>query len=206
MVALPASARKDGAADATPATPDVDNADVQMAEYRRLQHKIKALAQKNAWDGVERAYLELLATGVLPEFEDYMWGAHSARSIGDVTSTKRRLQRCNRIREEREVIEWLAQIEDQYGVVTLHGDPGKVELQPEQLPFDPIQAKSIEFAQQQITATGTFDGLLPAGNYVFGPFELQVRPHVTGETIDVRSGGYMRTLERAEAKEAKKKK
>ncbi len=175
-----------------------------MAEYYRLQQKIRTLAQKNQWEGVERSYTELIGTGVLPEFEDYLWGAHSARAMGDLTGTLLRLKKCNRIREDEEVINWMADIEDHYGHTVLRGDTGKVELTIATMPFDPIQARAIEFAQAEIVRTGTYDGYLPAGEYHFGPFDVDIRPRVSGETIDVRSDDFIRALEKQKAKEARK--
>ena len=82
---------KDGAADAVPEAPPVQQAQVKMAEYRRQQHKIQSLATKNAWEGVERAYQDLMATGVMPEYDDYIWGAKAAQALGDVTESRGRV-------------------------------------------------------------------------------------------------------------------
>lgn len=189
------------ATDEVPAPPG--EAAVRMAEYKRLHDKIGALAQKNAWQGVERAFEDMQATGVMLEFEDYLWGAHAARAIGNIGASRQRLKRCNSIREDREVIDWLAEIDANYGMVTLMGDPGKVELVAEQTPFDPVKKRAMEYAQAQILETGTFEGYLPSGNYTFGKFTVRVSPSIFGETIDVRSDDHIRRLEREAAKRSR---
>ena len=43
-----------------------------------------------------------------------------------------------------------------------------------------------------------FSGLMPAGTYNFGQFEFTVAGGMQTGTMDLRSDGYLRSLERAE--------
>jgi len=156
------------------------------AEYVRLSAELKRLAEKNAWAGVERTYQAILETGVDPSYDDYFYAAHAARSFGDVTAARDRLLLANNIREEREVMDWLWEIDSSYGKVSLMCDPGTLELTPDSMPFHPDRAAAVQFAQTKIKETGTYEGYLPEGNYTFGHFDVRVVPRVTTVRIDAR--------------------
>ncbi len=183
-------------------------------EYQRLSQELEKLASRNAWAGVERTYAALLATGVEPSFEDYLAGAHSARAIGDVASARTRLIAANAKREDRAVVDWLWDIDSHYNRVLLACDIGKVELQPEAVPFDPNQRKAVEFAQKEILEKGFFDGFLPQGRYVFGKEPgpdgaerdrtLSVEPRVQSIAFDIRTEEGIREAERIARKAEKK--
>jgi hypothetical protein len=179
----------------------------EQAEYYRLTQEMEKLAQRNAWSGVERAYERILETGVTPSFEDHLFGAHAARALGDATNARVRLVAANGLREEREVIDWLYTIDNNYGRVFLAADPGTMELVPEIMPFDPHMAKAIEYAQTQIVETGMFEGLLPKGSYTFGAEKIEVAPRVGTVRIDVRTDEGLeaqRKLEKKKEREEKK--
>lgn len=158
-----------------------------QAEYYRLSQELEKLAQRNAWAGVERTYRALVETGVSPTFDDFLYGAYGARAVGDVTSARARLLAANTIREEREVLDWLWEIDSNYGQVYLAADPGAVEFRVDSMPFEPNQAKAVEFAQTQITEIGVFEGYLPQGTYWFGTHEVKVQPRVQAVRIDIRT-------------------
>src|SRR5690606_35599656 len=88
-----------------------------QAEYIRLSAEMKRLAERNAWEGVERTYERILATGVAPSYDDHFLAAQSSRSIGDVNGARSRLLAANDVREEREVMDWLWEIDSSYGKV-----------------------------------------------------------------------------------------
>jgi len=173
----------------------------RLAEYERLSQEMTRLASRNAWEGVERAYQDLLETAIPPTAEEYHLGAQAAAKLGDVSSTRARLVLALEVLDSQEFRDWIHAIDSNYGPVSLKGDPGRVELSVEQMPFDPGKAAAIAFAQTQIAETGSFEGLLPGGTFQFGQMSLKVRPGVHTQRIDIRSDKYMRKLERMERKE-----
>ncbi len=183
-----------GASDAW-ATDDASAADATTelsavqtrAEYVRLEQELEKLASRNAWSGVERTYTSLVATGLPLSFQDHLYGAQSARTVGDVTSARARLLVANGLQEDREVLDWLWEIDSNYGVVYLAGDPGMVALEAEQMPFEPDAASAVTFAQSRIEEGGLFEGYLPQGNYTFGTQEVKVQPRVQATRIDLRT-------------------
>ncbi len=183
-------------------------------EYQRLSQELEKLASRNAWAGVERTYTALLATGIEPSFEDFVAGAHAARALGDVASARNRLIAANTRREERAVVDWLWDIDSNYNRVLLACDIGKVELQPESMPFDPNQRKAVEYAQKEIAEKGIFDGYLPQGRYMFGKEpgpdgaerdrSLAVEPRVQSIAFDIRTEEGIREAQRIARKAEKK--
>lgn len=183
LFASAASVRASDAEDGTlSAGPD-------QAEYVRLQQEIERLAQRNAWAGVERTYDEMLATGIPLAFEDHLAGAHAARALGDVWGARQRLTAANAVREgDREILEWLWDIDSHYGRVSLSCNPGKhqVEMTAEAMPFNPDQRRAVEFAIAEVRDTCLFDGLLPQGNYRFGTYDVKVQK-VQAVRLDLRN-------------------
>ena len=173
----------------------------RQAEYERLGQEMRSRAQKNAWDGVERSYAAMLATGVPLTGTEHFTGAQAASSLGNAAGARQRLQWALEVEDVKEYRDWLHSIDQTYGPVSLKGDPGKVVLSVETMPFDPTQAAAISYAQMLVEHSGEFEGLLPAGTYGFGTMDLRVRPGVHTERIDIRSDAYMRKLERLERKE-----
>lgn len=194
----------DAAAAADASTDATAQASHSQAEYYRLRQEMEKLASRNAWSGVEKMYRQLQGTGQTLSFEDNLLGAHAARALGDVTSARERLLLCNEMREDREVLDWLWDVDSHYGVVWLAADPGTLTLAADQMPFNPDQAKAVEFAQRQIAETGMFEGYLPAGLYRFGDHEVKVQPRVQAFRIDVRTDEGMRAQEQKARKEKKK--
>jgi hypothetical protein len=174
------------------------------AEYYRLRDKLDSLARKNHWAGAERTYQEMRLLNRELTFEDHLNGAQAARATGDITAARERLGQCHKIREDKEVIEWMASIDSEYGRVSLLSDPGKVQLDIKEMPFDPAVAASVKFAQERIVSTGSYDGLLPKGDYTFGPFDVKIRPGVDVQRIDVRTDEGIRAAEKAAARERRK--
>jgi len=178
----------------------------RYAEYVRLSQDLERLASKNAWSGVERTYQKCLATEVALSFEDHLAGAHAARASGDITAARERLMAANEIREEREVLDWLWDVDSNYGQVSLKGDVGTVTLEPMQMPFDPLMAKSIEFATSKIDETGAFEGYLPQGDYIFSGVKVKVRPRVMAARIDLRTDEGIEAARKRAKEERKAKK
>ena len=162
-----------------------------LAEYHRLAHDLQVLAARNAWSGVERTYDRIEATGVPMQFEELIAGAHSARVQGDTRAARDRLRAASRQREERDVLEWMWEIDQSYGQVFLVCEVVK-KRQPELtralMPFDPNHRRAVEFAIERLREVCLFDGLLPAGDYEFGHYSFTVHPHVESVSLDMRTG------------------
>ena len=176
------------------------------ARYVQDTQELEKLAQKNAWTGAERTFRDMQDLGVALSFNDYYLGAHAARATGDITSTRQRLMAANKVREDKGVLDWMWEIDSNYGVVYLAADPGAVPLEPEAMPFDPVQASAVTFAQQCLAQQGVFEGYLPQGNYQFGPHKVPVQPRVQATNIDLRTEEGQREVEKIKKKDAKKKK
>lgn len=178
-----------GAAAAEPPVAEAGDVSVSAdrGEYQRLTEEVARLAAKNAWSGVERTFLALQATGFPLSFEDWVAGAQSARTLGDARATRERLEAAKTLREDRSVIDWLWNLDTQFGKVSLACDPGSyITLIPKQTPFDPDQMRAIEHARAEIHDRCFFDGLLPAGQYEFYNRTIDVRPKVNTVQIDFR--------------------
>jgi hypothetical protein len=161
------------------------------AEAVRLGQEIEKLAQRNAWAGVERMFDALVATGVPPTFEDYVAGAHAARASGEVGAMRERLQAAHGLREDRQIIDWLADVDAKFGRVTLACDPVlDAALEVESMPFQPELRRAVEFASGILAETCAFDGLLPAGEYwlAWGNYRaaFKVMPRVASVRLDLR--------------------
>lgn len=169
-------------------TPALAGKEADQAEYMRLHGEMEKLAQKGAWTGVERTYQRIQELGVELGYTDYVNAAHAARQAGDVTEARSRLKMAVEIKEEREILDWLWEIDTNYGQVSIKTDLGAYALDMAQMPFEPDRAKAVRFAQDQITQTGTFEGYLPEGEYTIGEYELQVRPRVQAARVDLRTG------------------
>lgn len=183
------------------------SAQEQQAEYVRLSNQMAKLAARNAWSGVERTYLELLALGWDIGFDDHVSGAHAARDMGNITAVKRRLIAATEIREDDDITDWLFEIDGNYGRVNVAADKGKAELLAKVMPFSPDHRKAIEFAILQVAETGSYDGLLPAGDYSFGfggtLLDLEVIPRVQSIRVDLRTQKFIKKQSRQAEKEAK---
>ncbi len=186
LIVLLALAALAGEPEPVPLTPE-EAAQRGAAEYYRLSQTLVELASRNAWAGVERTFLALVATGVPPSFDDLLTAAHAARSIGNTAAVRARLLQANGLHEDPSVLDWLYELDNAYGTVSLAGNVGVVSLQPATMPFNPDQVASVTFAQRTIEETGVFDGLLPQGTYTFSDREIVVRPRVSTVKIDVRT-------------------
>ncbi|MFT4625065.1 MAG: hypothetical protein ACI8PZ_003731 [Myxococcota bacterium] len=165
-------------------------------EYVRISQEIEKLAMKNAWTGVNRLWPDLLATGVPLGLDELLAGAHAARALGDVDSSHIRLDSARTLvtddSTERQIIEWLSEIDTHYGRVSLKCDKQKQEasLEVVAMPFKPDMQLAIRYATEQVATVCDFEGMLPAGAYVFvvddTRAEIRVEPQVSSVQIDLR--------------------
>ncbi|TVQ87069.1 MAG: hypothetical protein EA397_19145 [Deltaproteobacteria bacterium] len=169
----------------------------RKAEYKRLHEEFQRLVKRNAWSGAERTYQAMLETGVEPAFEDLKTAAQVAQAFGRVHVVHERLVAASKLQEDKEVLEALWAIDDNYGQVYLAGNPGEATLRAQKTPFDPTHARAVEHAVETVEKTGMFDGLLPKGVYEFSGREVDVRPRVSQQRIDLRTDEGIRKSRRA---------
>ncbi len=165
--------------------PDLASA-CDQAELLRLAEEQKKLAARNAWTGVERSYVSLKETRCELNFDHYFLGAEAARYLGKTWEQHERLQRAQQIEPRPEITESIEAIEASYGRVDLRGDPRRRPvLWREEMPFAPDQRKSIGYAQTYVAETGSFYGMLPAGEYEVGDLSFTVEAGQAFEIITV---------------------
>ena len=172
-----------------------ENPEVVQAEVQRLAEEMNHLAAKNAWAGVDRTYrqLETLGDGAFALATDpaalHFLGAQAARNLGDIRRYKSLVQRAKTALlatgrpaddAQLQMLEAeLTAIDQAYGAVSIaprskrsanakKGETVGPELIPAVMPFAGDQRVSIERARAQILETGSFSGLLPAGDYTLG--------------------------------------
>jgi hypothetical protein len=172
---------------------------VDRAEYLRLSTEIRSLSDRNAWTGVERAYVAAAATLQPLSYRDHVAGAAAAGARGDAATARQRLHLAHRLREDRKIVEWLWALDTDYGRVELTSALG-VLLHPTQRPFDPSQARAVRFAAQSVAQSGLFVGLLPVGAYRLGDEEFQVQAGTSAVQVhtEVFRGRMRRRPARAE--------
>ncbi|MCK6507399.1 hypothetical protein L6R53_29215 [Myxococcota bacterium] len=151
--------------------------DETQAEHDRLSDEIDKLASRQVWSGVERKYRELERLGVQPTFDDLVHGATAARELGDVERCYQRLKGAAKLDATKDVVNWLWEIDSNYGHVELLTVPSRAaELEVAELPFDPNQRKAVDFAMASTRQDGIFVGMLPKGAYTFATQGFQVEP------------------------------
>jgi hypothetical protein len=149
----------------------------KMAEKLRLEEELKKLAQRNAWAGVERKYLELLRLKVELPFEDHEIGSQSAGFLGKTYEVYERLQRAQELEDRKDINNSIAHIDSNFGRIDIQGhEKRRPDLNPQIMPFAPDQRKSIEWARTVMKNTGSFHGMLPAGDYIVCTQSFTVAP------------------------------
>lgn len=150
------------------------------AEANRLSDDLEKLAKRQVWSGVEKRFRELETLGVPLSQQDYLYGAYAARELGDVVSAYERLQSAARLGGSKEIVDWLWDIDHNYGNVELMMVPSRsVELVPEEMPLDPNQRKAVEAAVKAARDDGAYRGLLPQGKYSFAGVPFSAQPGVS---------------------------
>jgi len=161
-------------------------ADCDMAEKLRLSEEAKKLAQRNAWAGVERSFSGLIGTKCELKFTEYELGAQSARYLGKTFEMYERLTAAKDLDPQAEILDLLAGLDTNYGRVEIKGDARRrpVLTRPS-MPFPPDQRKSIEYAISVVDGTGSFQGMLPLGDYIVGDIEFSVALGEEWQVIEV---------------------
>ena len=158
----------------------------QRAEIHRLLEEIDRLAEKNAWTGVERAYLKLVSLdrrGDKLDHDVHLLGATAAQSRGDSYAVYLRLERALQVERRQPTLEWLATLVATNTRVSLEISPlvgGEVPLESVDPITDPAQLKVLDAARAALAEKRYFEGLLPMGRYRFGDkrFDLYGQPEL----------------------------
>lgn len=162
------------------------------AQHALLHEELVLLVRKNAWSGVERVYLQLLAlehAGLALTHDDHLWGAMAAQARGDGMATWRRLRAAEAVESRQETRDWLAMIEVANGRVVIELSPlvfGEVAVAPVDPIVDPAAVSALAAASRELTERRRFDGLLPLGRYAVGTerFDLYGQPEAVRVVVD----------------------
>ncbi len=150
------------------------------AEHARLSDEIEKLANRQVWTGVERKFRDLERLDSDPTLDDLVYGATAARELGDVQHSYERLKAAARMGASKEIVDWLWDIDNNYGSVELLTVPSRsADLIVDEMPFDPNQRKAVEAAQESARRDGIFVGMLPKGDYNFATQRFTVEPGVS---------------------------
>lgn len=163
--------------DPTPAPTERDPS--AQASHDQLTSEMRHLGRRNAWKGVEQAFLDLeslASKGELPSAEDLTMGAQAARALGKVDAVFSRLERLQALEPSPETGGWLDELMRSYGAVSLRDRAGGAALTAARMPMAPDQRAAIEAAIETVATTGRFVGLLPWGVYSFGDRTFLVVP------------------------------
>lgn len=148
-----------------------------QAERIRLTDEIENLVPKNAWTGVERKYEALMKARCEVDPDTHNAGAKAAEFLGKTYEMYERLRQATGTDEDELVQQNIAGIEKNYGKVEIRGSARKrAALVRPQMPFPPDQVKSIKYAQKVMEGTGSFKGMLPAGDYQVADQAFTVTP------------------------------
>ncbi len=163
------------------------------AEHHRLQGELGALADRGAWQGVDRGYRTMVDQEMALEEIDHLLGARAALAQRDPLLA---VQRLRRIRTDvpaadadsdllrQQAGETLDGILSQYGMASIVVLEGRQALLVRPTaPFGPDEQAAIERARSELAIQRSWQGLLPAGDY-----------QVDGEPLDVRAGADWSTV------------
>jgi hypothetical protein len=151
------------------------------AEVQRLVLEMEQFAGRNAWSGVDRAYLDLVELGEkgaeLPQ-SAHVLGAHASKALGSTYDIWTRLTRAEALGPTEEIQTWLATIWANYGLVQLEVAPSwkaKIELGAKlDKSFAPDQLATVTQARETLQTERFYKGLLPHGSYEFGYLHFDV--------------------------------
>ncbi|MDG1481534.1 MAG: hypothetical protein P8R54_18200 [Myxococcota bacterium] len=170
----------------------------EQAEHTRLSEEMRRLASRNAWRGVEASYAKMLPLerrGVVLTFDDHFIAAQAASNLGDINSTYLRAQRAvaaaSNENDTRRSENWIREIESSYGSVELRTSSrfeGASALKISEIPFANDQRAAYDVARATIAERGSYSGLLPLGDYVFGDIAAG------GEPFSVAAGGELQKV------------
>ncbi len=152
----------------------------EQAEINRLSDEIRVLARRQVWSGVERKYKQVGALDGTVKSDVHLTAAYSARETGDLLEVYERLLRAAAGKANKAVVDWLWDLDHNYGRVTLVADRRRTaKLSMRDMPLDPNRRTAVEAAILACKDEGKFNGLLPRGEYEFDGQEFKVEPGIT---------------------------
>ena len=178
------------------------------AEHVRLSEDMRRLAKRAHWRGVDRSYRSmenLTRKDVVLSYDDHFLGAQAARELGNVTLVYRRLVKAKTVNATPDVTNWISDILRQYGEVDLiipDRYKGETNLAVAVMPLQPDQRSTIGMAQQRIQEGRSYNGLLPGGEYTFGPHTFNVTPGGDTIVLEVSKKGSGRVTKRKAGEKA----
>ena len=151
----------------------------EQAEINRLSDEIRSLSRRQVWAGVERKYKQIVELEGTVRSDVHLAGAYSARESGDVLEVYERLLRAATGKANKAVVDWLWDLDHNYGRVTLVADRRRTaKLLIREMPLDPNRRIAVEAAIVACKDEGEFNGLLPRGAYEFEGQEFKVEPGI----------------------------
>lgn len=141
---------------------------------------MQVLVSRSQWKGADqryRALLDLERQGVVMTYAQHLAGVQIARTLGDITEARHRLERAAQLGDTDEVRGQLADIDARFGPVDLEVDAraaGAWSLVLTPAPFAPDARAALVHANERLSTQRRFVGLLPAGAYAIGTVEFQV--------------------------------
>ncbi|MFT5681668.1 MAG: hypothetical protein ACI8RZ_002574 [Myxococcota bacterium] len=170
----------------------------EEAEHTRLSEEMRRLSSRNAWRGVEASYAKMLPLekrDVVLTFDDHFIAAQAASNLGDINATYQRAQRAAAVagneNDTRRSENWIREIEASYASVELRTSPrfeGQAVLKISEIPFANDQRAAYDVARSTVAERGSYTGLLPLGDYIFGDGAEG------GEAFSVAAGGELQKV------------
>lgn len=152
----------------------------RVGEVERLSGEIRTLGRRQIWAGVERKYNQLLKVEIPAGGDVHLIAAYSARERGDLLEVHTRLIRAATDNPTEVVIDWLYDLDHNFGRVELKADRRRTAvLEASSMPLDPNRRKAVEAAIKECSDHGKFTGLLPRGKYRFGGQDFAVEPGIS---------------------------
>ena len=160
---------------------------VENAERMRLADEMRSLARRDQWPGVDRKYRDMLKLKkAIPSFNDHNLGAQAAYNLGNIAGAHRRLNRALGVKKDDKAREWLAEITAGFFPVEINIHKryeGKRALVANPMPIEPVKAGAVVWAQKRLQHKGSFNGMLPAGEYTIGAQRFTVEKGKEPKTI-----------------------
>ena len=137
-----------------------------QAETQRMEAEITALAERNAWVGVDRNYNTMIKKNLQPSTGATKLAATAAMRVGNTWAAYQRFFRALQHDKEADVGLQLRTIRSQYGRVDIRrNSTNPATLVVNVRSFDPNHNASLAFSKETLQATGGFNGMLPVGEY-----------------------------------------